>query len=212
MQQTTFNDAVHSDPASPAQLVAVKTALNAAQAQIIPWDTPARHGLLHWNFPLEQCQTAAGLVTLTGTIYLVKIRPLDDILCTSINLYVGTAVSVPTTSDNVVGLYSSDGQRQLGISADQGTAWGSTGLVASALGAAVQLVATTIYYIAILSVGTAAAKFAGSLAAPAICAAGHSAAGYPFAVNGTSQTALPATFTMGSNSLTGAFPIWVGIS
>lgn len=181
-------------------------------AAAYPSDLPSRHGLLEWNFPLEQCQTAAGLVTLTGVIYMVYVIPRNNSLCTNINLYVGTAVSVPTAGDNVVGLYSADGQTQLGISADQGTPWGTAGLVASALGTPVQLQAGTPYWVTILSVGTAAAKFAGSLANPVIRAAGLAAAKFPFAVNGSGATALPATFTLASNSTTGAFPVWVGIS
>ena len=39
------------------------------------------------------------------------------------------------------------------------------------------------------------------------------AASYPWAVNGTSNaTIMPASFTPGSNSLTGAFVWWAGVS
>jgi hypothetical protein len=115
----------------------------------------------------------------------------------TIAVYVGTAGSSLTSSENFAGIYNSSGTLK-GSTADQTTAWGTTGLKSMALTSAFTSIPAGRYYLAILSNGTTPPAFRAPAAVPNLANAGLSGANLRYAAYSSSLTALPGTITMAS--------------
>jgi hypothetical protein len=94
---------------------------------------PPHHGLLSWSYEPAH---ATGTYTLAtaGTVYVVQLN-VNPRLVTNIVYDVTTAGGTLTASQCFVGLYQNG--VLLAASADQSTAWGSTGVKVTALSAPV---------------------------------------------------------------------------
>ena len=164
-----------------------------------PTFAPADQGLLAWTFDPVACRSGGDTLT-RGVVYLAKVKIVNrstvvsNILLSVIGL--GTAL---TSGQNFVGLYDSSGNR-LAVSADQTTAWGTTGLKTAAI--TPQTLAVGSYYVAILSNATTAAPqfMQGNGASASGLNAGLTTGTARYLTSGTGQTALPATITLGSAS------------
>lgn len=169
---------------------------------------PSDQGLIAWTYdPISATNTSAPSL---GVVQLVKV-PLRYATTVSNVLLQLTATGTLTTSQNFAGLYNSGGTL-LSSTADQTTAWGSTGLKTMALTAA-QTVLPGYYYIGFVVNGSAACAFArgnGNAGASTTINAGLAAATYRFAT-GPSGTSLPTTITMSSNSAA-SVPFWGAVS
>lgn len=198
---TTFNTGV----AMPAGLL--QYPLSAVND---PTFTPADQGLITWSFDPATCRSAGETIT-RGVVYLVKVKIVNrstvvsNILLTVIGL--GTAL---TAGQNLVGLYDSTGTR-LVVSADQTAAWGTTGLKTAAI--TPQTLAVGTYYVAILANATTAAPqfMQGNGASAGGLNAGLTTATARYLSSGTTQTALPASITLGSASTEGGAR-WVALT
>lgn len=175
-----------------------------------PTFTPADHGLISWTQDPATCG-AGDDATTAGVLYLMKVKVVDrSTVVTNVCLTVSTAGSGLTAAQNLVGLYNSSGTLLSG-SADQTTAFGSSGFKTIALSSA-QTLAVGTYYVGILTNGTTPPRF---LRGTSFSASGLNAnlttATSRFLTSGTAQTALPTPVTLGSASTNGVAR-WAGLS
>lgn len=180
-------------------------------------DTPARHGLLDWNFDPIMSGSASGQAATTGVGYVVKFTPQTSGPLSNVIMTVGSTAPAGalTTGQNFVAVFDSAGA-QIAITGDQTTAWATSGVKTMALAAAPVVQAGKDYYAFLLSnsaAGTSAVfvrNNAGAVTTPNVGFA--SAASYRFATNGSGLTAVPTTLNLASNSGTGAQPWWMAFS
>ncbi len=176
-------------------------------------DTPARHSLLEWNYdPIAASATTSAASTLTaGAVTLVKFTAQTTGTINNIIAQVLAAGATLTSSQNYAAIFSMAGTR-LGITADQTTAWGSTGLKTMALTSGVAVTAGTDYWVAFLSNGTTPPKFTQAAGTVVTANAGLTTSTYRFATNGTGQTSMPGSIAPASNTGTNAVTMWVALS
>ncbi|MFG3154219.1 hypothetical protein ACGF7W_19495 [Streptomyces sp. NPDC048219] len=164
-----------------------------------PSPTPAKHNLITWTQDPRTLRST-GDSTTAGVLYLAKVDIANRATVVS-NILVGvvTAGATLTAGQNVVGLYNSSGTL-LATSADQSTAWTSTGLKTAAI--TPQTLAVGSYYVAILANGTTRPVFAtgGGHGQDSITNVGLTTANAAFLTLGSGLTALPSTITLGSGS------------
>lgn len=120
---------------------------------------------------------------------------------TNIVTFVTTAGGTLTSGQNFVALYDAAGT-QVGISADQTTAWGSTGVKTAAL-TTPYVAAAAGYYVAILSNGTTGPVFSchGATGSSAINSGLAADSARSAQTSTTNNTAMPASFTVASQNL-----------
>lgn len=153
------------------------------------------HGFLAWA-----CDPASMVNQTThtaGVLYgsRVDIRAATPV--TNIVVFCSTAGETLTADQNLIGLYNSAGTR-VGQSANQATAWESTGVKTAAIAGGPVACAAGFYWVVLVSNGTTRPKFGvGSLFSVG-ANAGLAAAATRFASQATGQTELPATLTPGS--------------
>ncbi|MGZ4619638.1 MAG: hypothetical protein ACXV3F_13190, partial [Frankiaceae bacterium] len=164
-------------------------------------------GLIAWSAAPDSAANNTPLVS--GTIYLVKVWLRQAQTIANILLSVGCAGSGLTPGQNLAALIDSNGN-QRGTTADQAAAWASTGVQTMALTCPYNA-APGWYYVAILSAGTTPPSLQNCNANPGINA-GLATTALRMAINGTSQTSIPASFTLSSNSTCGARLWWAAIS
>jgi hypothetical protein len=173
-------------------------------------DNPSRHGFLEWYFDPNLSTTGSALTS--GTIYLMKISPQYNFTINNVTLVLnGTAATNLTSGQNLVGIYNSSGTR-IAVSADQSSSWLTTGTKTISVGAT-SLISNQDYFIAVLSVGTGTMPTMARLSTSSgIVNVGQTNATQRASVNGTSQTSLPSSLTLSSNSGTNVITIWAGLS
>lgn len=94
-------------------------------------DEAADHGYLAWSLPLYSA-AAGGVLPTAGTLQLIRIRRVPAGTVSNIVVYVGAAGSTLTSGQCFAALFTAGGTN-VGITGDQATAWGSTGLKTMAL-------------------------------------------------------------------------------
>jgi hypothetical protein len=93
------------------------------------------HGYLAWTSD-PALSTVSAIPTTAGTMYTARLFTPVAITVTNVAMSVATGGGTLTASNNRVALYDSAGNLYSGsISADQTTAWGSSGIKVMALGA-----------------------------------------------------------------------------
>lgn len=170
---------------------------------------PADQNLKAWAYDPATSLTAQ--VLTTGLLEMVKLPIRTATTITNIIAAVSTAGSGLTASQNWAGLYNASGTL-LSQTADQTTAWASTGVKTMTL-AAPQAVAAGNYFVAFVSNGTTPPQMprGSSLNIGAdILNVGLTASTARYATAGT-VTALPASVTMASRTLA-ARAWWVAVS
>jgi hypothetical protein len=157
-------------------------------------------GYLAWTFDPAQV-SATGIAPGSGVVNLAKVLVPQPISVTNVVLYVTSAGSSLTAGQSFAGLYNSAGTL-IGTTADQSSAWTSTGRKSMALTGGPFTLTPGYYWVAFYSVGTTPPSFGkNNNALDATFYNGTlSAARYRFATNGTATTALAATITPGSNT------------
>jgi len=173
---------------------------------------PSDHGLLAWSMDLDSA--VSGTTLIAGTVYLVKV-PIRYALTATYLWFSLTVAGVGTSTGSYVGLYSSAGSLLTG-SADLGTAI-AIGNHQVALTTPQALTAGSFVWAAMVtnqSSSQPAVRSPFNFTSPASPNIGLTAATYRIAVpaGGTTQTALPGSFTPSSNTNTGAAQLWFGIS
>ncbi|HEY5667692.1 MAG TPA: glycosyl hydrolase family 28-related protein [Candidatus Saccharimonadales bacterium] len=166
---------------------------------------PSDHSLLAWAY--DPALANSGSQVGSGTLAVVKVPVSQATTISNIVLYVTTAGSGLTTGQCFAGLYNSAGTL-LSSTADQSTAWQSTGSKAMAL-AVPQAVSADFVYVCFYATGTTMPTFARSTG-NAIDNVNLSASQSRFASANTGLTTqLPGTLGALTAS---ALSWWVGLS
>lgn len=121
-------------PASSPTAPTAGSATTAARSDHIhpryDWQ-PTDHGFVSWAFDPAQTNGSSSPLATAGTLYLVKLHVPVVQTVTNIATYVATAGSGLTNGQCYAALYQNGSL--LGTTADQATAWASTGLKSMAL-------------------------------------------------------------------------------
>jgi hypothetical protein len=133
-----------------------------------------------------------------------------SVTITNAELHVNSAGSGLTSSQNFAGVYDNTGTR-IGVTADQSTPWASAGLKQMALTGGPFTGTWPWVTVAFVSNGTTPPSFAAG-GFIALANAHATGAGLIFATNGSGATAMPASLTYSSNSVTNAHTYWAGVS
>ncbi|MGW2169145.1 hypothetical protein ACWC1C_01280 [Streptomyces sp. NPDC001705] len=169
------------------------------------------HGFLAWNYDVNSAALTSALTS--GTLYMARLNIRSAITAATLHYTVTTAGSGLTAGQNFVGLYDSAGSR-VAVSADQTSAWGSSGFMSTAFTASVPL-SVGSYYAAWVCVGTTPITIARSAAVSSgALNAGLTPATFRYSTGGTGLTgltALPTSITMGDRGF-GATSIWCALS
>lgn len=171
---------------------------------------PSDQNLIAWSYE-PSVATSSGTIT-PGVIQLVAVILRKAATITNVIVEIAAVGSALTTAENFLALYDSSGTRQ-GVTADQTSAWASTGVMVTPL-ATPYSAAAGVYYVAVLSNGSTSPTFArstGITGAGGFINVGLTASTARFAVNGTAQTSMPSSLTLSSNSLA-AIALWAGVS
>lgn len=205
LERTGTTDAPTDQPArgwvSGGPLDADRGALGAPQ--------PGDHGLVAWAYDPGLCTNSSA--TVSGTVYLTKVRAARDVTVGTLYWWVATAAATPTAGQCEVGLYASDGTLLASANVDGDVT--STGLKATAI-TAQDLTAGEFYWVALVfnaATPPAVARMAGLAGLGAAVNVGLTADRYRYAIAATAQTALPATITPGSNAAPAFGGPWAAI-
>ncbi len=170
------------------------------------WDTPAARGLLEYNFPPQMATVSNNLVS--GSIYGTTIIAQGNSAVTKVGVGVLSSAATPISGQNLIGLYSISGTTatQIAVTGDLGT-WNSQGFESYAFGAGQTLIAGNSYIILLMSNATTPVHLAGlstTAGFPPMYNAGLSNTAAPWLktfLYGTSQTALPGSFTISGTTM-----------
>lgn len=172
-------------------------------------DTPGVHGLAAWCYAPA---LAVNSTTLTnGTLYLVRMNIVAAVSVTKVHWWVGNSGSSPSSNQNQVGIYASDGT--LLTSAIVDAAISSAGPKSTTV-ASTPLTAGQFYWVALLfnaSVPPTLTRASGWTGVEAAANLGLTPATYMYATNGTGRSALPASITPGSNTGTDIAGPWAAV-
>lgn len=160
-------------------------------------------GLKGQNFSRQS--VAQQSIMIDGTAYFMGVALYPSDIITKILIVVSTAGSAVTLSK--VGLYDKLGNR-LAISADQGTAWQSTGLKEVSLTSPYTVLTQDAYYIAVVSKASTTLPTLPRNGVVGQLAAAATGGIQPFGTL-AGQTDLPTTAAIGTAS---ALAYWVGWS
>lgn len=170
------------------------------------------NNLIAWS--MDPAGASAGFTLASGFIYYVKLNVTLATTITNVVLPITTAGGTLTSAQNIVALYNAAGT-QLSVSADQSGVWTSAGVTSVALGTP-QAVAAGFYYVGILSNGTTPITIPSGSALKANNVAvgntGLTTGTARFLISAGSQTTLPGSVTLGSQSTNVAANLFVAVS
>ena len=148
--------------------------------------------------------------TANGLIFVVKLYASSPLLITNLHLYVTTASATLTSGQNFAAIYNSS-KNLLGTTADQSTAWVSTGLKTMAISGGPVTVPAGVFYIAFFTNATTRPAFLRTTSTVAVILNGIlSATNAAFAsANSGRTTSMPAT--LGAFTAVSA-GYWTGVS
>ena len=193
---------------SSAPMAVPSLSVGGAQIGSPPIALPSDHSLLAWAADPTNASTNSTLTN--GTLYLASVYLRSAATVSKVWWVNTTAAASATAGQNLVGLYSSAGTLLASVSIDSIVTGNG---VQSATFSTPPAVQAGRYWVGVLvNAGTppAMARMAGASASANNV--NPSAAPYRVAVNGTGLTAMPATITPASNSLTGALALWAAVS
>lgn len=167
---------------------------------------PGDHGLIAWSDPASHANDI-GQPT-AGGVRMIRLTVKRATTISTIWSVITVAGATLTASQNFAGLYTASGTR-VGVTADQSSAWLSTGPKSMALTVAYAAAAGD-YYVAILSNGTTTPTFSTVSTGINPSNINLTGAGLRFANGPATQTTLPATITMSGN--TAAASYWAAVS
>lgn len=185
---------------------------SAATISWLPAFTPGPQdaGLLSWSY--DPCHSSTGQLTVSGTLYLVKVpvRALQPI--STVYWNASTAGATATAGQNWAGIYTSAGTLVASVGVDAQVTSANTPVNVN-LSASYTPTQPGFVWVALLFNATTAPtvlRTNGSTTATNNAGVSNTAASLRFATNGTGLTALPSSITPASNSIGPS--IWVGVS
>jgi len=173
---------------------------------------PGDLSLIAWNY--DPILGVNSTIAVNGTIYLLGIVLRYAQTITNLAAYLSVAATTATASENFLALVDSGGVIRGSTAAGAiDTATQSAGWLSHAMSAAYAAPAGR-YWVACLFNAATPPTFARATGSNlgGVEAGNATAASFWVAVNGTGATALPGSFTMSSNTHTGAITACVGVS
>lgn len=160
--------------------------------------TALDHGMIAWS--IDHAASTGTQAPTAGTLFMVKVSVPNATTINSVGLGVSSTGTL-TAGQNFAGIYNSSGTL-VATSADETTNWGSVGFRVSTMTTPFSA-SPGYYYIGLLMNGTPPVLARGSnyTASATIANANLTAATARFATGGTALTALPASVTMASRTL-----------
>jgi hypothetical protein len=170
---------------------------------------PADHGLISWAY--DPSVPTTNTQPVNGTVYLVKLLLRHEAEISNVVWAVGTAGADPTAGQNEVGVYGSDGTRLAVANVDDDIS--SIGLKTTPV-TPVTAGPGFVWAGFVFNAGTPpnllrGEDFSGLIRAGNV---GLAAETLRWAINGTAQTALPATRTPASNATSTFCGPWAALS
>jgi hypothetical protein len=169
---------------------------------------PADYGYISWNY--DPIMANGGLIIVAGEAYLSLVPVRSGATITNVVLDVNTVGSSLTSGQCFAGLFNSSGAL-LSATADQSTAWASTGLKTMAL-TTPQTVTPGLYYVGFFANGTTMPKFEYFSNAVATIGATGSMAVHPRAVLDTTHTGLTTAFPSTATLSASLNTYWAAVS
>lgn len=205
-------DTTSSDIALLGQQTAGSVGKAADAGHIHPLHEPLAEdfGYLAWAY--DPIQIQAGQSPTSGVIWLTRIPVRRQITVTNIVIEATGTAGGLTSGENFLGIYNSSGT-QIGVTADQTTAWGTSGTKTAALSGGATSLAPGFYYVAFLNnYSSASPGFGRTGSSPHSGSVNgtNSAATSRSATNG-SGTTLPGSLTLSSNSAQ-AVQLWAAFT
>jgi hypothetical protein len=173
---------------------------------------PGDLGLIAWNYDPITCSNSS--VAVNGMIYMLGIVVRYPQTITNLGIFLSAGASAPTSSQNFLALVDSGGTIRGSTAAGAiDSSLTSSGWLSHAMSASYAAPAGR-YWVAGLFNASAPPSLARSTGSSlnGVEAGGVTAANFWVATNGTGATALPGSFTMSSNTHTGAITACVGVS
>lgn len=169
---------------------------------------PRDHGWLTWSFPVTDCNSTA-FTPVAGQVTAAKVYLPQTTTVTNVILFVSAAGTALTSGQNFMGLYSAAGNL-LSATADQTTAWGTTGLKPTALTTAQTSLAAGYYYVAMFANNITSLTLARCNTSNSLLNAGLTSGTSRFATGSSSNTTvMPSTMGTLTSSSNG---LWAALS
>jgi hypothetical protein len=162
---------------------------------------PAGQGFIAWSS--DPAFVAGGSGAVFGTVYMQKIVLQNSQSIANIVMFVNTAPTTLTAGQNFAAIFDSAGNR-IAITADQSTAWATTGLKTMPLSGGPQVLPAGTYYVAHVGNGTGTLGFwrtTNAVINGDAINVNLTASNYRASVGATAQTSMPATITMASRTV-----------
>lgn len=186
---------------------------------IYSYDTPSQRGMIEYNFP-PQLATITNALT-SGSIYGASFVAQTSKTVAHISVAAISTASTPVAGQNLMGLYSISGTTatQIAITGDLGN-WSGGGWNLYSFVSSATLTRGGTYIVLFMSNASAGVHLAGLSSAnnyPSLYNANLSNTAAPwykfFVQTATGATALPASFTISSSTMTNtnALTPWVGL-
>lgn len=191
-----------------AQNGALVATTEAGAAEAPPAVSPSENALVAWAYdPAAANSTGAGITA--GVVFLIKVRLPMPATITNIVSFITTAGAGLSAGQNLAGLYNASGTL-LSATADQSTAWATTGAKVAPLVTQQVAAPAGVYYVAWLANGTTTPTFVrGSI--HGVVNVNTSSSTGRWLTSGAGQTALPATIAIASAALNG-LSYWAAVS
>lgn len=171
---------------------------------------PIDHHLIAWAFDPALAGAIAAALSPSGSLYTTRVHVPEATTVTNILMSVSVAGAALTSGQCFAGIYQ--GGTLLGSTADQATAWASTGIKTMALAGGPVAVAAGDVEIGYFFNGTTGPRFHGGNAAGVLYQVGLTSteSRFGFAGGGGNTTAMPAS--LGTKSNQNILSIWAGLS
>jgi hypothetical protein len=171
---------------------------------------PNDQNLIAWSFDPALAHNASLLTN--GTVYLSGIQIRRTVIIRNLLWWITTSGATPTSAQNFVGLYDSGGTRLTTVNVDASVA--GADLITTALATAITVNPGAYWVGMVFNAATApsVARATGQSGATTAANAGLPTARLRFCTNATSQTSLPSTITLASNSALNFAGPWVAVS
>jgi hypothetical protein len=201
------NNTVYLGVSQTAAAFGVPVSIQGSTAAVDHGYSPADYGLLGWVG--DPGYLAGSLAVTAGIIHLLKVKLPKAVTISNI-VHRQSGTPTLTADQNFAALFDAAGNR-VAVTADQTTAWGTSGTKVSALTSSYAASAGFIY-VGLLFNGSTPPNLPRYGQSTVFANVGLTAANLRFAQSGSSLTSMPSSITMSSNvdDATGAF--WAGVS
>lgn len=194
-----------ASPTSPWQVLAAQGSTGSSGAALVGVPAPAGNGYLAWTF--DPLLIAATQAAATQTAYIGKMRLPAGTVVTNLIVQVATAATAITAG--YVALVDASGNH-VAITADQATAWGTTGVKVAAATSPYTVTSEAWFYVVVHAAGSGLPAFQRCSSSGQLNN-GVTTPSLRAATLGTSQNTIPNPLNLAGASATNLL-LWAAIS